>query len=69
MNKIVTFSNSQTHGKLKLTEYMGELGYMKNGIFHRRTNFSATVMRHVLKHAEKIITFDFFIASFFITNS
>ena len=46
MNKIVTFSNSQTHGKLKLTELMGEIGYMKNGIFHRRTNLSATVMRH-----------------------
>lgn len=28
---------------------MGEIGYMKNGLFHRKTNFSVTVVGHVLK--------------------
>lgn len=28
---------------------MGEIGYMKNCIFHRKTNFSVMVMGHVVK--------------------
>ncbi|XP_068722173.1 uncharacterized protein [Montipora capricornis] len=46
--------NSQaTHAEVKLTEYSGEIGYMKNGIFHRKTNFSVEVVGHVVKTDEE----------------
>ena len=63
MNKIVTFSNTLTHAKLKLTEYMGEIGYMKNGIFHRKTNFSATVIRHMPQKKILLSTFSLLLFS------
>lgn len=42
-------SDPPTHADVKLSEFMGEIGYMKSGLFHRRTNFSVTVVGHVMK--------------------